>query len=63
LSDILSAFSLLQDKNIIHEGICPENIMFNDDYKVKLADLGLSRNENYYYQAVKKPFNTYSTLR
>lgn len=37
--------------------------MFNDDYKVKLADLGLSRNENYYYQAVKKTFNTYSTLR
>lgn len=46
IREILTAFSLLHQTNIIHGDIHPSNILVTEDKTVKIIDLGLSRNVN-----------------
>jgi serine/threonine protein kinase len=44
IEEILTAFSLLHQSNLIHGDIHPSNILVLEDKTVKIIDLGLSRN-------------------
>ncbi len=44
IEEILTAFSLLHQSNLIHGDIHPSNILALEDKTVKIIDLGLSRN-------------------
>lgn len=38
------------EKKIIHYGLTPDNVLFNSEYKIKLADFGLSNIGDYYQE-------------
>ncbi len=43
ISKILSALLHLHEKNIAHRDLKLANILLNDNYDIKLADFGLSK--------------------
>ena len=44
--DIAYGLRFLHSKNIIHRDVKPENILMTADYRIKLADFGVSKMVN-----------------
>lgn len=38
------------DNKITHHGLTPDNVLFNSEFKIKLADFGLSNIADYYLE-------------
>ena len=58
ISQILEGVRFLQENNIVHRDIKPTNILINRLMKIKLSDMGLSKQlgtemESYHTEAVK----------
>ena len=43
IKGILEALVAMHNKNIVHRDLKLDNIMITDDYKLKLADFGISK--------------------
>ncbi|CAK68789.1 unnamed protein product (macronuclear) [Paramecium tetraurelia] len=48
--DLLNALQTLLENNTQHHGITPDNVLFSQDLKIKLADFGLSTLTDYYQE-------------
>ena len=58
ISQILEGVRFLHENNIVHRDIKPTNILINRLMKIKLSDMGLSKQlgtemESYHTEAVK----------
>ena len=43
ISEIIDGYKILYKQNIIHRDLKPDNILYDEEYKLKIADFGLSR--------------------